>query len=94
MNSITESLYYGVPMIVIPFITDQPLNAKRIEELQLGKKLMFRKITSEMIRATTLSVMKNPAIHEQVLEMKKEMRSKNANVFGANVIAEYMSKYC
>lgn len=94
MNSIMESLYYGVPMIVIPFITDQPLNAKRIEELQLGKKLEFRKITSEMIRTTTLSVMKNSAIHKQVLEIKKEMRSKNANVFGANVIAEYMSKHC
>lgn len=94
MNSITESLYYGVPMIVIPFITDQPLNAKRIEELQLGKKLEFRKITSDVIRTTTLSVMKDPSIHKQVLEMKKEMRSKNANVFGANIIAEYMSKRC
>ena len=42
MNSITESLYYGVPMIVIPFMTDQPLNAKRIEELHLGKKLEYK----------------------------------------------------
>lgn len=94
MNSITESLYYGVPMIVIPFITDQPLNAKRIEELQLGKKLEYKRITSEMIRTTALSVMENPSIHKQVLEMKKELRSKNANVFGASVIAEYMSKHC
>ena len=94
MNSITESLYYGVPMIVIPFITDQPLNAKRIEELQLGKKLELKKITSEMIKTTTLSVMKNSAIHKQVLEMKKEMCSKNANVFGADIITEYMSKQC
>lgn len=93
MNSITESLYYGVPMIVIPFITDQPLNAKRIEELQLGKKLEYKRITSEMIRTTALSVMENPSIHRQVLEMKKELRSKNANVFGASVIAEYMSKH-
>lgn len=94
MNSITESLYYGVPMIVIPFITDQPLNAKRIEELQLGKKLEYKRITSEMIRTTALSVMENPSIHKQVLEMKKELCSKNANVFGASVIAEYMSKHC
>lgn len=94
MNSITESLYYGVPMIVIPFMTDQPLNAKRIEELHLGKKLEYKNITSEIIRTTTLSVMENSSIHKQTLEMKKEMCSKNANVFGADVIAEYMSKYC
>lgn len=47
-----------------------------------------------MIKTTTLSVMKNSAIHKQVLEMKKEMRSKNANVFGADIITEYMSKHC
>jgi len=29
---------------VIPFITDQPLNQKRIEELQLGKKLEYKKL--------------------------------------------------
>ena len=68
-------------------------NAKRIKELHLGKKLEYKNITSEIIRATTLSVMENSSIHKQTLEMKKEMRSKNANVFGANVIAEYMSKY-
>lgn len=81
-------------MIVIPFMTDQPLNAKRIEELHLGKKLEYKNITSEMIRTTTLSVMEDPSIHKQVLEIKKEMRSKNANVFGVNVITEYMSEYC
>ncbi|MBD5462435.1 MAG: hypothetical protein HDR24_05170 [Lachnospiraceae bacterium] len=69
------------------------LNAKRIKELHLGKKLKYKNITSEAIRTTTLSVMENSSIHKQTLEMKKEMRSKNANVFGANVIAEYMSKY-
>ena len=93
MNSVTESLYYGVPMVVIPFMTDQPLNAKRIEELHLGEKLEYKKITSEIIRTTTLSVMNNSSIRKQILEMKKEMRSKNANVFGADVISEYMSKY-
>ena len=94
MNSVSESLYYGVPMIVIPFMADQPLNAKRIEELHLGKKIEYKNITSEIIRTTTLSVMENSSIHKQILKIKKEMRSKNANVFGANVIAEYMSKYC
>lgn len=54
----------------------------------------YNGITSEMIRAATLSVMENSSICKQVLEMKKEMRSKNANVFGANVIDEYMSKHC
>ncbi|MDE6593067.1 MAG: hypothetical protein K2K57_08395 [Oscillospiraceae bacterium] len=94
MNSVTESLYYGVPMIVIPFMTDQPLNAKRIEELHLGKKLEYKNITSEIIREATLSVMENSSIRQQTLAMKKELRSKNANALGADIIDEYMSGYC
>ncbi len=94
MNSVTESLYYGIPMIVIPFMTDQPLNAKRIEELNLGKKIEYKNITSEIIRDTTLSVMENSLIRQQTLAMKKELRSKNANALGADIIDKYMSEYC
>ena len=28
MNSISEALVYGVPMVVIPFVSDQPVNAR------------------------------------------------------------------
>jgi len=36
MNSINESLYYGVPMIVMPQINEQRINASRIEQLVVG----------------------------------------------------------
>lgn len=37
MNSISEALVYGVPMVVIPFVSDQPVNARCIEKLGAGK---------------------------------------------------------
>lgn len=33
MNSVSEALVCGVPMLVVPFMTDQPTNARRIEEI-------------------------------------------------------------
>lgn len=36
MNSSSEGLYFGVPLLVIPVMGDQPIVAKRIEELELG----------------------------------------------------------
>ena len=38
MNSVNEAMYYGVPMLVMPVINDQPLNAAQVEKLKLGKK--------------------------------------------------------
>ncbi|XQY92239.1 macrolide family glycosyltransferase [Metabacillus sp. HB246100] len=39
MNSVNESLYYGVPMVVYPFHSEQKLVADRIVELQVGIQL-------------------------------------------------------
>lgn len=50
MNSVNESMYYGVPMLVISFINDQPVNAKQVERLKLGKKLRLLSNGSEFKR--------------------------------------------
>lgn len=44
MNSINEAIYYGVPLIVIPQDADQPFNALRVAELNLGITLKMRNI--------------------------------------------------
>lgn len=39
MNSVNEALYFGVPMVAMPFMNDQITNGRRIAELGLGKKV-------------------------------------------------------
>lgn len=49
MNSINESLYYGVPMIIFPQMLEQKANAYRIEDLGAG--IMCRsKITTDKLK--------------------------------------------
>src|SRR3989344_1867575 len=36
MNSVNESLYFGVPMLLFPIIQEQRINASRVEELGAG----------------------------------------------------------
>ncbi len=89
MNSINEALSLGVPMLVIPFMSDQPTNARRIEELGLGKKLDFHMINSDLLRTTVLSVMNDKVIASNVLRIQKLMADSPGNSEGATMIIDY-----
>ncbi len=89
MNSISEALVQGVPMVVIPFMADQPTNAGRVEALGLGRKLDYDKISSENIRTVTLAVMEDRVIKENVSEMKHKMARCLGNQGGADAILGY-----
>ncbi len=45
MNSCSEAVHYAVPIICIPLSADQPFNAKRMVDLQLGKEVYPLKIS-------------------------------------------------
>jgi len=92
MNSISEALVHRVPMVVIPFIADQPTNARRIEELGLGRKLDYRSIDSELLRNTVLSVMKDENISDNVSRMQRKMLDAPGNRGGAAMIIDYYKK--
>ena len=62
MNSVSESLVKGTSMVVIPFVSDQPVNAGQIEELGLGKKMEYKQITSESLKQTVFSVLHDEQI--------------------------------
>lgn len=59
MNSSSESLYFGVPMLVIPVMGDQPIVAQRIEELEAGVQLDRNLLTPEILRNTAMHVLSN-----------------------------------
>lgn len=89
LNSVTEALYYGVPMVVIPFITDQPVNAKQIENLKLGKKLEYKQITSKLLRETTVSILDDHIILKNIRKMQQKMQAAHGNQYGADLIMDY-----
>lgn len=47
MGGTTEAIHYGVPVVAVPIIGDQPANAAAIEESGLGVQLQIRDITKE-----------------------------------------------
>ena len=57
MNSISESVMYGVPMIVVPNTIEQAINAARVEQLNAGLYLDSSRLTSVKLRQAVESLL-------------------------------------
>lgn len=62
MNSASESLYHGVPLIMLPKTSEQGAVAARIEQLGAGR--MLKKTTPEAIREAVEAVLHTPSYRE------------------------------
>ena len=89
MNSVSEALVCGVPMVVIPFMADQPTNARRIQELGLGKKLEYKKVNASVLKNEVLAVLQDDEMKRKVSYMQQKMKTCPGNVAGAEQILEY-----
>ncbi|CAL8090891.1 unnamed protein product [Orchesella dallaii] len=49
ISSVTEALYHGVPIIGIPFFTDQDWNLKQAERIGVGVKLELEDVTEQVL---------------------------------------------
>jgi len=74
MNSSSEGLYFGVPLVVIPLMGDQPIVANRIEELGAGLQLNRQELDALILRNTTEQVLSNSSFKEKSLEIGKSLR--------------------
>lgn len=73
LNSVMESLYFGVPMVVVPLTLEQRAIAARIAELRLGAVLDVRSATRHILREMVASVESDPETRAAVDAMRKVM---------------------
>ena len=74
MNSSSEALYYGVPLVVIPVTGDQPFVAKRLTEVRAGIRLNRNELTSELL-CETVKVMDDVTFKENSRKVGESLRN-------------------
>jgi len=86
LGLIKESIFYGVPMIVLPDKYDQPMNAERVVYHQLGVKDDLINVTKEALKAHILNVTTDQNIREKLQQMKNVFRRRDESQEGAILI--------
>ena len=59
-NTVCESLWYGVPLVVAPIRDDQPVLAQQVLDAGVGRRLRFDRATAQDIGEAVLGVLREP----------------------------------
>jgi MGT family glycosyltransferase len=65
-NTVTESLHFGKPMIVLPLFWDQHDNAQRVHELGLGIRLDTYRFTDRQLHDALNRLLGNEALRAEL----------------------------
>lgn len=89
MNSVNESLYFGVPMLLFPQIHEQKINSARVAELGAGiwsqQSHLSEKSMDDMINA----MMTNSIFKQNALKLAKTLQ----NAGGIQSVVSYLQTY-
>ncbi|XP_055846199.1 UDP-glycosyltransferase UGT5-like [Episyrphus balteatus] len=97
-GSVTESQYHGVPMVAIPFASDQISNAAAVVGDGFGVQLDQKTMTAEELRAAVLEVLENPKFIKKVksfstLYRDRPMHAKDTAVFWLEYVLRHKGAY-
>ena len=84
-----ESLFFGVPLVVIPSIREQRLTGRRIQELGLGIVLEHENLTPETLRETVRKIARDPEIRARVKRMQHIVRSSGGSHRAVEAIVKF-----
>src|SRR4051812_31000245 len=75
MNSVGESLSFGVPVVVVPQMGEQEIVGRRVEQLGAGLFLPKAAVTAEALRAAVRRVLSDESYRQQAAEVGETFRA-------------------
>jgi MGT family glycosyltransferase len=87
-NTVTESLYFGKPMVVLPLFWDQYDNAQRVHETGLGIRLDTYGHEPQELRAAVDRLLSDHALRRRLAAGSRELQSAPGTVLAADLIEQ------
>jgi len=89
MNSVNESLYYGVPVVVIPQMSEQELVERRVEELGAGLYLAKKEATPEKLRESVQRLLTESRFRQRAAQVGVSLRAAGGVTGAADAIRAF-----
>ncbi|MDD7965580.1 macrolide family glycosyltransferase [Actinomycetospora lemnae] len=86
MNSTMEAIHHGVPMVALPQMPEQVVNADRVAELDLGRRLAADALTAEALRAAVDEVTTSAAVRAAVAAVREDAARGGGAGAGADAV--------
>jgi MGT family glycosyltransferase len=87
-NTVTETLHFGKPLIVLPLFWDQYENAQRIDELGFGIRLATYHFTDDQLTGAVDTLLADTALRERLDGIGAAIRARDGLRVGADVIEQ------
>ncbi|KAK5648758.1 hypothetical protein RI129_003650 [Pyrocoelia pectoralis] len=74
--STQEAMYHGIPVIAIPFNTDQHSNAGKLASRSMGKILNYEDITTDSLYSAITEILNNPMYSRNIKQLLQRYKDK------------------
>jgi MGT family glycosyltransferase len=94
MNSVNESLYHGVPLLVLPHHLEQGANAKRIEEFKLGLRSTISSLSKASFSELVMKILNDSSFKKNAVQFSKEFKNAESEApeKAANAIEDFVEQ--
>lgn len=89
MNSVSESLYHGVPMVVVPQMGEQDAIASQVEALGAGVRLAKDGVTADVLRGAVDRVRTDGSFQKQAALVRASFDGAGGAARGADAILAF-----
>ena len=92
MNSVSESLRYGVPMVTVPQMGEQEIVSRRVEQLGAGLYLAKANASPERLRLGVRRLLVDTGYREQAARMGATLRSAGGTATAARLVRAFTGR--
>ena len=93
MNSVSEGLSAGVPLLMIPQAADQLFIAKRVQQLGAGKILHNTHLNAQRLRKATEEILAQPVFQQQSANIGASLRQAGGPSLAVDEIETFKRKH-